>query len=90
MVQSTAENLGHGDIRVNLVAPGILKSSALSRIAPETMNEYFKHRSLRRIGRSAKAAEMVAWPALEKTCITGQTIVLDRGLSRAMRKVSVP
>ena len=80
MTQAMAKELGEHDIRVNLVAPGILEDG-VSRALPENLlKEYIKHCGLRRVGRLSEIAGIVAWLAMENTYVTGETILVDGGL----------
>lgn len=80
MTQSMSKELGQFDIRVNLVASGILESG-MSTIIPARLHEmYLKHCGLRRVGKVAEVASVVVWLAMENTYVTGQTIVVDGAL----------
>ncbi|MHC4503449.1 MAG: SDR family NAD(P)-dependent oxidoreductase, partial [Planctomycetota bacterium] len=80
MTQAMAKELGEHNIRVNLVAPGVLEDG-VSRALPENLlKEYIKHCGLRRVGRLSEIAEIVAWIATENTYVTGETILVDGGL----------
>jgi len=80
MTKAMAKELGELDIRVNLVAPGVLEDG-LSRALPEDLlREYVRHCGLRRVGRLAEIAGLIAWLALENTYATGQTLLVDGAL----------
>ena len=77
---SMAKELGEWNVRVNLVAPGVMEGG-LSRTLPKNLlDEYKKHCGLRRLGRLQEIADLMAWLATENTYVTGQTIVVDGGL----------
>jgi 3-oxoacyl-[acyl-carrier protein] reductase len=80
MAMAMAKELGPSNIRVNIVAPGVLEGG-LSRALPDDLRrEYLKHCGLRRLGRLEEVANLVAWLATENTLITAQTIVVDGAL----------
>jgi NAD(P)-dependent dehydrogenase (short-subunit alcohol dehydrogenase family) len=80
MVLSLTKALGDRNIRVNLVAPGILEDGA-SRIIPDDLRaEYLKHAGLRRFGQVSEVTGVVAWLALTNTYVTGATVMVDGGL----------
>lgn len=80
MTQAMAKELGEQKIRVNMVAPGIMEGG-ISRALPDNLlNEYIKHCGLKRVGKLAEVAAVVAWLATENTYVTGQTILLDGAL----------
>jgi NAD(P)-dependent dehydrogenase (short-subunit alcohol dehydrogenase family) len=80
MTAAMAKELGKYNIRVNLVAPGILEDG-MSRVLPETLRqEYVKHCGLKRFGRLDEIAVWAKWLALENTYVTGQTILVDGAL----------
>ena len=80
LVESAAKELGAVNIRINLIAPGILNEGASAILAEELKQKYIKHCGLKRLGDTAEVAEMAAWLALENTYLTGQCILLDGGL----------
>lgn len=80
MALSMAKELGPSNVRVNLVAPGILEGG-LSRALPDDLRaEYLKHCGLKRAGRLPEAAALVCFLALRNTYATGRILVLDGGL----------
>lgn len=80
MVLSLTKALGDRNVRVNLVAPGILAEGA-SRIIPDALKqEYLRHAGLRRFGEVHEVTGVVAWLALTNTYVTGATVMVDGGL----------
>jgi NAD(P)-dependent dehydrogenase (short-subunit alcohol dehydrogenase family) len=80
MVLALSKELGPSGIKVNMVAPGLLEGG-LSRLMPDDLRaEFFKHCGLRRTGRMAEIAEIIAHLALENTYMTGQAIMIDGAL----------
>jgi 3-oxoacyl-[acyl-carrier protein] reductase len=80
MASALAKALGKSNIRVNVVAPGVLSAGA-SRTLPEDLRaEYLRHTALKRYGTLQEAARVIAHFALRNTYVTAQTIALDGGL----------
>ena len=68
------------NIRVNVIAPGVL-DGGVSRVLPDDLRaEYLKHCGLKRFGRLEEAAGLAAWLATENTLITAQTLIVDGAL----------
>lgn len=80
MVEAMSKELGNYNIRVNIVAPGILEEGASRVLGPEMKESYLKHSSFKRFGRVEEIAELASWLAIENTYVTGQSILLDGGL----------
>ena len=79
VARALAKELGPHDIRVNVVAPGILESGASALVPEDVRREYVKHSNAKRLGRHEEIAELVAWLALSNTYVTGRTLVADGG-----------
>lgn len=86
MTQTAAAEWGHAGIRVNAVAPGWVKTE-LNRFAwenPEAEAALVARAMLGRWGEATEVAEVVAFLASDRASyITGQTIVVDGGLTSA-------
>lgn len=80
MARALAKELGPRDIRVNVVAPGILDAGSSSVLQPSLREQYLEHSALRRFGRVEEAAALVVSLALDNTYLTAQTVVIDGGL----------
>jgi NAD(P)-dependent dehydrogenase (short-subunit alcohol dehydrogenase family) len=80
MVAAMAKEVGELRIRVNLVAPGILEDGISKALEDRLMKEYLKHCGMRRLGRLAEIASLVAWLVRHNTYVTGQTILVDGAL----------
>lgn len=80
MVEALAKELGHHQVCVNMLALGILEGGQSERVGAELKEAYLTHCSLKRFGKAAEVAEMVAWLVLENTYLTGQALLLDGGL----------
>ena len=80
MMEAMSKELGNYNIRVNIIALGILEGGASRKLSDEVKDAYLKHCSLGRYGRAGEVAELAAWMATENTYVTGQVIILDGGL----------
>jgi NAD(P)-dependent dehydrogenase (short-subunit alcohol dehydrogenase family) len=80
MAQGLSKELGPRQIRVNVVAPGVLEGGLGQTVPDATRAEYLKHSALKRLGSFGEVTGLVTWLALENTYVTGQTILLDGGL----------
>jgi 3-oxoacyl-[acyl-carrier protein] reductase len=80
MVEAMSKELGNYNIRVNILALGILEGGASRKLSIEVKDAYLKHSSMKRFGRAEEVANFAVWMALQNTYITGQVLVLDGGL----------
>jgi 3-oxoacyl-[acyl-carrier protein] reductase len=80
MTTALAKELGPRNIRVTMVAAGLLEAGLSTLVPADLQDEYKKHSALKRLGRPEEVAELVAWLAAENTYVTGRTIALDGGL----------
>lgn len=86
MTQTAGAEWGPAGVRVNAVAPGWIKTD-LNRFAwedPETEQALVARAALGRWGEPAEVADVVAFLTSDRASyITGQTIVVDGGLTSA-------
>ncbi len=84
MARALARDHGHEGIRVNVIEPGIIRTRFHRAMTPETERNNLDNRiPLRRFG----SAEQVATAAVElltNPFITGETLVIDGGMSMRM------
>jgi NAD(P)-dependent dehydrogenase (short-subunit alcohol dehydrogenase family) len=80
LARALAKELGPKNVRVNVVAPGLLEAGSSDHVPSDLRAEYLKHAALKRIGTLAEAAEVVVELALRNTYVTGRTISVDGGL----------
>jgi len=80
MMEAMAKELGNYNIRVNILALGILEGGASRKLSNQVKEAYLKHSSLSRFGKTEEIAEVAAWMAVENTYVTGQALILDGGL----------
>jgi len=79
--KSLARELGHFNIHVNAVAPGLIESEVISRMPKEKVEAIIKSSSLGRMGKPEEVAQAVLFLASDHSnYITGQTLVVDGGI----------
>lgn len=80
--KSLAKEVGLFNLRVNAIAPGLIETSMISTIPQKKMDFIIKNTPLRKTGKPQEVASMVNF-LLGKggEHITGQTLVIDGGLS---------
>jgi NAD(P)-dependent dehydrogenase (short-subunit alcohol dehydrogenase family) len=86
MVRSAAATYGANGVRVNAVAPGLVRARMTARLVDnEAQAEASrKMHALGRLGEPEDVASLVAWLMdPENTWVTGQTIGVDGGLGQA-------
>lgn len=82
MTQTLAKELAGQGIRVNAVCPGFIATEMIDAIPEEKLNEYVEHIPSKRFGKPEEVASVVSALASDAfSYVTGQTIVLDGGLS---------
>jgi len=78
--KALAKELGLSGIRVNCVAPGIIKTEMNSHLTEEDMKEICAEIPLSRAGTAAECAELIYFLASDDASyITGQTIEINGG-----------
>ncbi len=82
MTQTMAKELAPYGIRVNAVAPGFIGTDMIDALPEDKKEEYLKNVPLGRFGTVEEVASVVSMLAGDASSyMTGQTIVLDGGLS---------
>ncbi len=82
MTRSLARELGERNIRVNSIAPGFLETEMTQGLQEEQLNQIVRRTPLGRLGKPEDvvgAVQFLLSPAA--SFITGQTIVVDGGIS---------
>jgi len=82
LTKTLARELGPFGIRVNAVAPGLIRSRMADGLPPERVAEIVGMTSLGRMGTPEEVAEVVGFLASPAASyLTGQTLVADGGLA---------
>lgn len=80
LTKSLAKELGPSKIRVNCVAPGVIKTDMLKSFTEEDLKELADETPLMRLGTPDDVANAVVFLASDKASfITGQTLSVDGG-----------
>jgi NAD(P)-dependent dehydrogenase (short-subunit alcohol dehydrogenase family) len=77
MAYAMAKELGPDNIRVNVIASGLLEAGVSKSLPRRLRDEYIKHCGLKREGKPMEIAQLAAWFARHNTYVTGQTILVD-------------
>lgn len=82
MTATLARELAPYGIRVNAIAPGFIATDMVANLPKDKIQEYLTQIPLGRLGKVEEVAELAAFLASdEASYITGQTLVIDGGLS---------
>ncbi len=80
--KSLAKEVAPYNIRVNAVAPGFIETDMIKSLKEEYKDQILKQTPLSRLGKPEEVAKAVKFLAGEEAgYITGQTLVIDGGLS---------
>lgn len=81
MTEALAREVGRYNIKVNLVAPGLLDSGLAKMLPRHRLEEYLSQCPLGRLGTTGEMAEAIAFLVSdENTFMTGAKLVFDGGL----------
>lgn len=82
LTRAVAVELGAANVNVNAVAPGFIRTERLQQLPPEVIDKARKSSVLGRIAEPEDVARVVTFLCSEEAKhVTGQTIVVDGGLS---------
>jgi 3-oxoacyl-[acyl-carrier protein] reductase len=93
LTRTAALELGEDGVRVNAVAPGLVDAPGIEDAVPERVRAFVGHAPLRRLVTPEEIADAVFFLASEAaSAITGQTLVVDAGVTLAgyMAEVAGP
>ena len=80
LTKSLAKELGPSNIRVNCIAPGVIKTDMLNSFSDEDLKALADETPLMRLGNPVDVANAVVFLASDKASfITGQTLSVDGG-----------
>ena len=80
LAMAAAHELGHQDIRVNVIALGPLDAGISTGLTARRRKDYERFSALRRPGQAAEVAKVIAWLALDNTFIQGKVIAVNGGI----------
>lgn len=80
-VKSVAKECGRDGITVNAVAPGFVDTDMTEQVPEQARERMLARTSLRRPGTPEEIARAVRFLACDGSYVTGQTLVVDGGLS---------
>lgn len=82
MTRTLAKEVASRQLTVNAVAPGFIETDMTRALSEKTQADICKRVPLGRFGRPEEVAQLVSFLASEKSdYMTGQTLVIDGGLS---------
>lgn len=82
LTRSTAVELGASNVNVNAVAPGFIRTEALSKLPPEVLERAEKSAILGRVAEPEDVARVVVFLCSDEARhVTGQVILVDGGLT---------
>lgn len=80
--RSLSIELGRFDVRVNCLLPGYIDTEILENMPKDKLSELRKSIPMKRFGKVTEVASAVAWLVSDDSSyMTGQTLILDGGLS---------
>lgn len=81
LTKTMAAELGEGNIRVNAVAPGFIKTDMMDFMSEDIIEKNLKMSKLKRIGKPEEVANVVAFLCSDlSSYVTGQVINIDGGI----------
>ena len=78
LTKALAQELGPSGIRVNAVAPGVIRTDMCASVAPEVMEELRQQTPTGTLGTPEDAAQAIAYLA-DAPFVTGQVLAVNGG-----------
>ncbi|WP_437738162.1 SDR family NAD(P)-dependent oxidoreductase [Sorangium sp. So ce1335] len=75
-----AKELGPRQVRVNMVALGLLDAGLSAQLGADLRDEYLAFSALRRLGTPDEAARAIVWLALHNTYVSGKVVPVNGGI----------
>lgn len=80
MIKAVALEVGPQGIRINNVAPGVIRTPMSAGLDEASLQKFGTHAALHRVGEPEEVADAIVWLCTrEARFITGQTILVDGG-----------
>jgi 3-oxoacyl-[acyl-carrier protein] reductase len=80
LVMSAAHELGPRNVRINMIALGVLDAGLSQGLANRRRADYMAFSALRRVGTCAEAARAIAWLTLDNAFIQGKVVPVTGGI----------
>lgn len=82
LTKSLAKEVAAKNIRVNAIAPGYVATEMIAKLSEKTLKQYKAEIPMRRFGKVEEIASLVSFISSEEASyITGQTMIIDGGLT---------
>ncbi len=80
LAMSAAKDLGPRNVRVNVVALGLLDSGIGANLDKKLVEDYTAMSALRRLGHAAEVAKTITWLALNNSYLNGKVVGVNGGI----------
>ena len=80
VTMALAKELGPQDVRVNMVAAGVLEAGLSDDLDAGVLADYEAFSALRRRGTAAEVAACILWLALQNTYFSGKVLPVNGGI----------
>lgn len=80
LAMSAAKDLGPRNVRVNVVALGLLDSGIGANLDKKLVEDYTAMSALRRLGHAAEVAKTITWLALNNSYVNGKVVGVNGGI----------
>lgn len=80
LAMAAAKDLGPRNVRVNVVALGLLESGIGANLNKKLVDDYMAMSALRRLGKAAEVAKTLTWLALNNSYLNGKVVSVNGGI----------